>query len=154
MPFEEVLKFLRDELGLKNKEGKTMPPMDEKGNIVEQVRLILLQRDNYRAVLGDLGRVLDAAAEKEAELVTRISSTKTALSTLGTQKEIARIQELTAKSDDLLAKVNELLGENREAIQELTTPVRTVEELLGSAAEAAPAKDGEVDALSFLKARE
>lgn len=31
-----LLKFLRDELGLKNKEGKTMPPLDEKGNIVDR----------------------------------------------------------------------------------------------------------------------
>ena len=121
-------------------------------DLIAQVRLILVQKDNYE----DIAAALDSAAqdvdERAPQLVVQINSTKAALSTLPSRKEIARINKLTGSTEELLAQVNEVIGENEHLLAE--SPVRTVEELVQAREEPAEAADASVDVLAFLEAAE
>ena len=95
--------------------------------LIEQVRVILMQRRNYTDILRELQAADATAKQKEQKLVVQVNNTQAALSTLPSKREIARIDELTGRSERLLAQVNELMGRNEEILSE--SPVRTVEEL-------------------------
>jgi chromosome segregation ATPase len=115
--------------------------------LLEQVRLILLQRRNYEDVIEDLRETRTLAQARREQLAAQVSSTRAALSTLPSKKEIARVNQLTNRTEELLGQVNELIGENEEVLQE--SPVRTVEQL----AETEPAGEPEdVDVQAFLEA--
>jgi phage shock protein A len=120
--------------------------------MVAQVDLILVQRDNYDEIVAELERVLVKVGEKQTELRARIDSTKATLSTLGAKKTIAKIDKLTGEADELLREVSELLGDNAAAVEELDSPVRTVEQLTGSLPAAKPSGSATRErALSFLE---
>jgi len=101
-------------------------------DLVSQVRLLLLQQGNYAEVANSYHAVLDTVDERENDLEKRILGTKAALTNLAAQKELVRIQKLTEETDELMRQVQELLGQNSEVLEELDSPVRTVEELLRS----------------------
>lgn len=120
-------------------------------DLVEQVRLILLQRKSYEQTIEDLENAAESAKEKRREVVTRITGTRSALASLPAKKEIARVNKLTGRTEELLEQVNELIGENREILS--PSPVRTVEELM--AREKESTEEGEpVDVKAFLEAAE
>jgi hypothetical protein len=117
--------------------------------LIEQVRLILLQRKNYAEIIEDFEQTAVVVKEKQQQLVTHISDTEAALATLPAKKEIARIGELTGSSEELLAQVNELIGRNESILGE--SPVRTVEDLIRAQQEPAGAgAEIDVDVQSFL----
>ncbi len=129
----------------------------ERDDMIEQVRLLLLQRDNYAGVAASYRKVLDTVDARQNDLDRRILDTKAQLTNLGAQKELVRIQKLTEETDELMAQVAELLGENSEVLQDLDSPVRTVEELMrsgGGGAAGTPVANtggGDSDVMAFLK---
>ncbi len=126
----------------------------ERDEMISQVRVLLLQRDNYTDVAANYRKVIGSVEERQNDLDKRILDTKTQLTNLEMQKELVRIQKLTEETDDLMAKVQALLGENSEVLQELDSPVRTVEELLNTKGKGTPVAnsgDGDADVMAFLK---
>ncbi len=124
----------------------------DQAQLVEQVKLILLQKNNYEEVIGELQSVLEMATARQEQLRARINSTRATLVRLESQKAVARVDEITGRADELLDQVDELLGSNRNALEELRSPVRTIEEILQ--AEASPEATGagdEIDAMAFLQ---
>ncbi|MFO8008692.1 MAG: hypothetical protein R6V05_13255 [Candidatus Brocadiia bacterium] len=118
--------------------------------LVEQVRLILLQRNGYEEIIADMQRAAEKLVEKRQELLTQTSATKAALSSLPAKKEIARVNELTGRTRELFQQVDDLIGQNEEMLA--ASPVRTVEELLAQEPEAAAETAGaDVDARAFLE---
>ena len=120
--------------------------------LVEQVRLFLLQRNSYEQTLQDLAEAEEAAADKRQEVVSKITGTQAALASLPAKKEIARVNQLTGRTEELLEQVNELIGENREVLSE--SPVRTVEELVARREEPPAEGEGDVNVTAFLEATE
>lgn len=118
-------------------------------DLIQQVRLILLQRRNYEEIIEGFEKADHAVDEKRLQLVTQITGTEAALAALPAKREIARVNQLTGSTDELLKQVNELIGENERILAE--SPVRTVEELVRREPE--PAGTGQdVDAMAFLEA--
>ena len=133
-------------------------PVEVKGasytrdTLIEQVESILGEKASYAEVAGIYADVVQAADEQDAELESRIQSTEASLVKLKAQKELVRVQKLSAEADELMAKVQELLGENHRARSALDAgPVRSVEDLLGTA-ESAPESADAAAALEFLRA--
>lgn len=121
--------------------------------LVEQVRLVLLQQRNYGEIQGDLAKAAVMAREREGQLVIQQNNTQAALATLASKKEIARIGQLTGTAEKLLAQVDELIGENERVLT--GSPVRTVEDLAASAA--APADTSSLpmaEVMAFLEGGE
>ncbi len=124
-----------------------------KGELIEQVRLILLQRRNYSEIIDDMVAAAEKAASKQQQLVTQVTATKAALSALPAKKEIARVNELTGRTRQLFQQANEAISQNQEVLAE--SPVRTVEELSRKGVgEATATSEGEVDVRAFLEAGE
>ena len=126
----------------------------DRDEMISQVRLLLVQRDNYADVAASYRKVLASGDERQGDLDKRILDTKAALTKLGAQKELVRIQKLTQETDELMAQVSELLGENTDALEGLDTPVRTVEELLNTDAKGTPvssSSDADDEVMAFLK---
>lgn len=124
-----------------------------KDELIRQVRLILLQRESYEQIIDDMEAAAENLTSKKEQLVTQITATKAALSSLPAKKEIARVNELTGRTREIFQQANELIGKNRDVLAE--SPVRTVEELSQRGKEgAATAPQGEVDARAFLEASE
>ena len=121
--------------------------------VIEQVRLILMQKGNYEEIIAGYEKATGDVKKKEQQLAVQINSTKAALATLPAKKEIARINELTASTEDLLRKVGAVLEENETLLAE--APVRTVEELIraGETGGGGSAED-DVDVAAFLEADE
>jgi FtsZ-interacting cell division protein ZipA len=116
--------------------------------LVEQVRLILLQKENYVTILKDLAQAASAAKAKEEQLVTQIASTQASLAALPAKKEIARVNELTGRTAELLGQVNELITQNTEVLEE--SPIRTVEQLVASA-KPKEEEQSSIDVQAFLE---
>jgi len=126
-----------------------------RAELLEQVRLILVQRANYEQILSELRTADAAAAEKAQQLLTQISNSQASLAMLPAKREIARVNQLSGATEELMAQVNALLAENVTVLEE--SPVRTVEQLLDtSTAPRAGAAQAEpdVDVIAFLEARE
>lgn len=121
-----------------------------RADLVDQVSLLLLERDNYAEIIDGFERVLGNVEVKTRELVTRIQTTRATLTKLKPQKEIARIDKLTGDADKLLADVDELLGENANALGDLRTPVRTVEDLMSAKPAEKPSAGDDAATLEFL----
>ncbi len=115
--------------------------------LIEQVRLILTQREDYSAIIGQLQETSTLAEAKEEQLVSQISLTKAGLATLPSKREIARVNQLTDRTEDLLEQVDDLIGENEQVLS--SAPVRTVEELTARPEPAS--KEAAVDVQAFLE---
>jgi len=119
--------------------------------LVQQVRLILMQKGNYEQIIGEFKKAADAAKKKAEQLVGQVNRTKATLAILPAKKEIARVNKLTEGIDDVLAKVNDLLGENEDVLS--ASPIRTVEELAAAKpTTATPAAKLDADVKAFLEA--
>ena len=117
-------------------------------DLVEQVRLVLLQQTNYSEIITELERAAVAATEHRQELLGQTSATKAALASLPARLEIARAKQLTEKTSALIREVNSLLDRNETVLSD--SPVRTVEELIGPGS--GPGSDrGAVDVREFLE---
>jgi hypothetical protein len=118
--------------------------------LIEQVRLILLERDSYAAITKEYEEVIDLVKAQQGEVLTQITETKAALTMLPAKKELARIQKLTGEADELLSQVRTLLGENQDMRDTLgDSPVRSVSELTN--AKAAPAAGDGPNPMAFLQ---
>jgi hypothetical protein len=102
-----------------------------------QVTVLLSQKGNFEKVVKQIDASIQGADRKGLELMNRISESKSKLSILETQKELVKVGQLTAESEKLLAEVNDVLIAN-EAMEQKAS-VRTVEELMKDAGEAASA---------------
>jgi phage shock protein A len=116
--------------------------------LIEQVRLVLLQQASYEAIIADFEAATGTVADKQQQLVTQITATKAALSSLPAKKEIARLNELTGRTEELFQKVDEVIGQNETVLA--ASPVRTVEELIQEREATSEAAEG-VDAEAFLE---
>jgi hypothetical protein len=119
--------------------------------LIEQVRLILMQRENYASLLVDLKKAEAGASAKQEELVPQIARTEALLATLPAKKEVARANKLTGRTEELLAKVDDVLVRNEEMVS--ASPVRTVEELAGAREIAGEGAD-EAEVMKFLEGKE
>jgi len=138
-------------------ESKTWPVEISGANyseeeLVEQVRVILMQKANYEQILEEFGSAAATAKEKAEQLVTQTNSTKAALAMLPAKKEIARVSKLTEGLSGTLGQVSSLLGENEKALA--STPIRTVEELVGAKPTTKAPADPQAEAKAFLGERE
>ncbi len=123
----------------------------DKPQLMEQVRLILMQRDSYEQIVGEMGKASVAIKKKGEQLVTQITATKATLSILPAKREIARVDKLTEGIEDLLGDVDDLLGENERALGE--SPIRTVEELIQTKqTPSGPSSDINAEVKAFLEA--
>ena len=138
-------------------ESKTWPVEISGANysekeLVEQVRVILMQKANYEQILKEFESASAAAKEKSEQLVTQTNSTKAALAMLPAKKEVARVSKLTEGLTETLGQVSSLLGENEKALT--STPIRTVEELVGSKQATKAPADPQAEAKAFLEGKE
>jgi hypothetical protein len=117
------------------------------GDLIEQVRLILRQRESYKDIIADMEAATASLKEKQHEVVAQITATKAALSALPAKMEIARVDELTGRTREIFQQIDELIGRNEVLLSE--PPVRTVEELLRREVEEPRGVD--VDARAFLE---
>ncbi len=109
-------------------------------DLLEQVRLLLMQRDNYKQTIAELQSAAQAAKDKQQQLVVQINNTSAALAALPAKREIARVNQLTASTEELMTQVNDLLEKNTQVLS--ASPVRTVEQIVGEQqAPAQPSKD-------------
>jgi len=123
----------------------------DKPQLMEQVRLILMQRDNYEQIVREMDKASVAIKKKGEQLVTQITATKATLSILPAKREIARVDKLTEGIESLLGDVDDLLGENEKALGE--SPIRTVEELMQAKQKpSSPSSDINAKAKAFLEA--
>ena len=102
----------------------------DREQLLDQVRLLLAQLESYQSIVVDYEGVLVAVKERHADLSVRVPNTRAMLETLEAKKELALLREQTAATDKLLVELDEVLGRNRETLEALDTPVRTVEELI------------------------
>ena len=122
-------------------------------DLLEQVRLLLMQRDNYKQTIAELQTAAQAAKEKQQQLVVQINNTSAALESLPAKREIARVNQLTASTEELMAQVNDLLEKNTEVLS--ASPVRTVEQIVTEQkAPAQPSKDVDAQVKAFLEGAE
>ena len=99
--------------------------------VVEQVQQLLTTKKNAQARIADYQSILARVAEKESELIDRISLTGAKIQELDAQKEMVKLDQLTAEADALLAQVNEVVTENGKALKsEDANPVRSVADLM------------------------
>lgn len=119
--------------------------------LVEQVRLILMQRENYKLVIAELDSAGETAKARAQDLLTHITNTEASLASLPAKREIARLNELTGDMSELLGQVNELIGSNKQLLEE--SPIRTVEQLVASGSSAAPERE-KTDVMAFLEGEE
>jgi len=122
-----------------------------KEQLVEQVRLILMQRENYKLVITELESAGETAKARAQDLLTHITNTEASLASLPAKREIARLNELTGDMSELLEQVNELIGSNKQLLEE--SPIRTVEQLVASGSSAAPERE-KTDVMAFLEEEE
>ena len=115
--------------------------------LIEQVRLVLLQRGNYDSAITGLAAAKVAAQNADIKLLRQLTVTQAALAALPAKKEIVRVNQLAGEVQTLLAQIDALIDENETVLE--GTPVRTVEELLGSVESTQPSDD--VDVMAFLK---
>jgi phage shock protein A len=121
--------------------------------MLEQVRLVLLQRDNYKQTIAELQSAAQAAKDKQQQLAVQFNTTRAALESLPAKREIARVNQLTASTEELMTQVNGLLQENAQALS--NSPVRTVEEITREQQAAAPGqKDIDAQVKAFLESGE
>jgi len=121
-----------------------------KEQLVQQVRLILMQKGSYTQIIAEFKKAADAAKKKSEQLVGQVNRTKATLAMLPAKKEIARVNKLTEGIDDVLAQVNDLLGENDDVLS--ASPIRTVEELAAAKpATATPSAKLDADVKAFLE---
>lgn len=116
--------------------------------LIEQVRLVLLQRTNYQNAIDDLAAAAQAAKAAGQNILTQLTDTQAALASLPAKKEIARVNELTGKTQELLGQIDALMVRNESVLSE--APVRTVEELTAGAAAELP-ESASVDVMAFLE---
>lgn len=124
----------------------------DRESFVEQVEAILAEKRNSQQVLTTYEEVVVTAADREADLRDRITSTRATLQQLAAQKELVRVDKMTAEADDLLNEIEELLGGNKAIIEEDAGPVRSLEELLSASSSEPIESDADQDALNFLQA--
>lgn len=105
------------------------------GELKSQVTMLLSQKGSFEKVVKQIEASLQTAEKKSHELVNRIGESKSKLSILETQKELVKVGQVTAESEKILSEVNDVLIAN-EALAEKTS-VRTVEEMMRDAGEAA-----------------
>lgn len=122
-----------------------------KEQLVEQVRLILMQRENYKLVITELESAGETAKERAQDLLTHITNTEASLASLPAKREIARLNELTGDMSELLGQVNELIGSNKQLLEE--SPIRTVEQLVAAGSSAEPEREN-TDVMAFLQGEE
>ncbi|NQT94502.1 MAG: hypothetical protein HQ559_17230 [Lentisphaerae bacterium] len=122
-----------------------------KEQLVEQVRLILMQRKNYKLVITELESAAETAKTRAQDLLTHITNTEASLASLPAKREIARLNELTGDMSELLEQVNELIGSNKQLLDE--SPIRTVEQLVAAGETAAPERV-DTDVMAFLEGEE
>lgn len=122
-------------------------------DLMEQVRLLLMQRDNYRQTIAELQSATQAAKDKQQQLVVQINNTSAALAALPAKREIARVNQLTASTEELMTQVNDLLEKNTQVLS--ASPVRTVEQIVGEQQPPAqPSKDADAQVKAFLEGAE
>lgn len=124
----------------------------DRAQLLEQVRLILLQRADGKDALAQLEQTAEKAAQKETDLLAQASRVKAALEMLPAQREIARAHELTGETEKTWAEVNDLIGRNEKLLT--GSPVRTVDELLRDREAKPSAETDDVDVLGFLEGGE
>ena len=117
------------------------------GELKNQVKLFLSQKGSYEKAVKQIDEAIGTADRKQLELVNRISESKSKLGILETQKELVKVGQVTAESEKILSEVNDVLIAN-EAMAEKTS-VRTVEEMMKDAGEAASSV-GDPDTEAFL----
>ena len=66
--------------------------------LIEQVRLVLLQRRHYKAAIADLETAAAAAEKAGRDLLKQVTDTRAALAALPAKREIARVNELTGST--------------------------------------------------------
>ena len=125
----------------------------DRSELKDQVRLILLQRQQYGRLLKDLGEAKASATKHRQNLGLQISKTRASLSTLPAKREVARLKEISSDTESLLDQVDNVMASNEEVLEH--SPVRTVEELTAaeekSDGKQASANEGSVDVEAFLK---
>lgn len=125
-----------------------------KDELVNQVQLILAERDTYASSIEKFKEVIAMLEKTQANLTTRITTTQGSITELKAQREVVKIQKLTSEADALLAKVDDILGKNEEALSILDDPVRSVEDLLKAGTESEegePVEAATAEALQFLQ---
>ena len=121
-----------------------------RNELIEQVRLVLLQRGNYGKAIEDLAAAVRLAQEADLKLLRQVTDTQAALAALPAKKEIVRVNKVAGEVQELLSQIDALIDRNETVLE--GAPVRTVEELLATAAPAAAAPD--VDVMAFLEGSE
>ena len=121
-----------------------------RNELIEQVRLVLMQRDNYTKAISDLVAAGKATVGADAKLLRQLTDTQAALAALPAKKEIVRVNQLAGQVQELLVQIDALIDRNETVLQE--TPVRTVEELLVGTVSSETAPD--LDVMAFLEGTE
>ncbi len=125
----------------------------DRNQLKDQVRLILLQREQYSRLLKELEKAKSRATDRRRHLGLRISKTKASLSTLPAQREVARLKEISDHTESLLNQVDSVMTSNEEVLEH--SPVRTVEELTAAEkngdSEGMSGSERTVDVEAFLK---
>jgi len=117
--------------------------------LIEQVRLVLLQRDNYEDAIASLLKAGKAAEEADGKLLRQVTDTQAALAALPAKKEIVRVNQLAENVQELVAQIDALIYENDAVLED--QPVRTVEEIMAGAK---PVDTDDVNVMAFLEGGE
>ena len=116
--------------------------------LIEQVRLVLLQRTNYTQAMEGLAAARKAAQGADVKLLRQVTDTQAALAALPAKREIVRANQLAGNVQELLSQIDALIDRNETVLED--APVRTVEELLAGAAAPVAEPDVDVDVMAFL----
>jgi len=116
--------------------------------LIEQVRLVLLQRTNYTKAMEGLASAAKAARTADVSLLRQVTDTQAALASLPAKREIVRANQLAGNVQELLSQIDALIDRNDTVLED--APVRTVEELMAGAAAAVVEPKVDVDVMAFL----
>jgi hypothetical protein len=96
-----------------------------------QVELTLSEKATFDGVLGRLEQNVKDFEAKEAEVVNRITESKSKLGWLKTEVEIVKLNKLSAETEKMMDQVNDVLIANDAVKSEVV--VRTTDELMKDA---------------------